>query len=57
MRKKPEILHVQTLAQTCLFRVEQINLRFARSDCTEARTIAALFMVREDLTTVGRDRA
>lgn len=29
MRKKPEILHVQTLAQTRLFRVEQLNLRFA----------------------------
>lgn len=29
MRKKPEILHVQTLAQTRLFRVEQLKLRFA----------------------------
>ena len=29
MRKKPEILHVQTLAQTRLFRVEQLDLRFA----------------------------
>lgn len=27
------------------------------SDCTEARTIAALFMAREHLTTVDRDRA
>lgn len=29
MRKKPEILHISTIAQTRIFRIEQIDVRFA----------------------------
>jgi len=35
MRQKPEILHTETVAQTRLFRVEQLDLRFANG--AEAR--------------------